>query len=115
MLMSVMFSVVAVFVVLALLGGGIYLIKRWADRKAQAIDDDLLASHNRTVEFFVREHEREVTRINELVKLPWSELRAWCERINGQPCECPTKGKIAQRIYWHERRQEDENRHPVEV
>lgn len=101
--------------VLALFFVPLWLFERREARSERDFEADLLASHKETVAFFAREAEKERTRINELRVLSWAELRAWCERLHGHPCECSTKVAIAKRIYWHERRSETPAVQPASV
>ena len=96
------------FAILIMIAGGIFAFGRWDARAEARMEAEWREQTRRscaeTVAFFKAERDRENARTGELVKLSWVELRAWHERLTGQPCECPTKHAIAEHIYWHERR-----------
>jgi hypothetical protein len=98
---------VIVLVAAACLIGGTFALFRWDERRQAREDAEWNAQIRKncaeTVAYFRAEDDREKARVRELVQLSWPELRAWHERISGNPCECPTKAHIAKRIYYHER------------
>lgn len=94
----VAFAIIIVYIV----SGGFGADERRA--REERIKRD--ASFQWVVNSMVKEHRQFEVWKNDLVMLKWPELRKLCENETGSPCECPTKAKLAQRI-WHVRKRRE--------
>jgi hypothetical protein len=89
---------------IVLLLAGVIGLFVWLDRRDRRHNEQWEENHLRDMNEYARElgaeSDDQRSLAADFAKRSWAEVRAICESVHGKPCECATKERAANHVWW---------------